>query len=113
MIVDDLKSILESDGYTVNTQVQEKMLKQNEVTILIEDIEVDVESFDTYNFTYLISILFMTQSPSTMVSEIKNIISLIENNINTTNKYRFVDVQIVREGTLYMVGVLFEFTEVI
>lgn len=111
-LIKPIRDVLEDKGYTVNLRPQEvPQVKKKEVTILIRSIDITPSTLTDYYFRPTISIGMVRDNCVDVIDDVKTILLAIEQNLSSTQKYKFVGVELTLEGNAYIVFLNFEYTD--
>ena len=111
--IENVISGLRSIGYKVSVSPQEK-ISDKEVIITIEDLEIEVETSQSYFFNQTYAINWYSDDIVSIATAIPVIMGAVEVAvIGTARNFKFINPEINREGTAYLIGLKFSFTETI
>ena len=111
-IVDKIRIELQKEGYKVNTTPQEKLTFNDEIVVLVTNVDVDVESFNSYIVTYEICIFVDLLDYKDVFTVIPDIIRIL-NPFTISTSFRITgSVKDIDFGE-YFVGLSAEYKEVI
>lgn len=111
--IDDVMSGLRGIGYKVSLSPQET-IGTKEVVITLENIDIEVETSQSYFFTQTYALNWYADNIVTIVSAIKSIMVAVEGScVATARNFKFLTPEISREGTAYLITLNFQFTEMI
>jgi hypothetical protein len=106
-----------SHGWTVHASRQEK-IGTRELVIVLDDINVEIETTATYHCRSWILMEFSTNSPDTIATDIVSLVHDIEEDIAAGSElgketFKFIDSEVNQLGTMYRVSITMEYKEVI
>ncbi len=110
-VVEEISSILKASGYVVNITPQEKqMMAAREIIILLNDIEIKVESEVSYIENVKLILRWQDTNIDTILSSIVTIMKKLEQGLTVSNLFRFEKPKIDLLGTAYIISLGFQYT---
>lgn len=113
-IFDDIITVLKGDGYIVNESPQEKQrLSPKELVIIVDDLDIEVESVVSYIQTVTIAIVMNIKTASDVIELPAALMETIERGITPSHGFKFSDIKLDLLGTLYQVKIVYSYKEVL
>lgn len=111
--IENVMNGLRGIGYRVSLSPQEK-ISEKEVVITIEDLEIEVETSQSYFFNQTYAINWYSDNIVSIAAAIPLIMTAVEASaVGTARNFKFINPEIDREGTAYLIVLKFSFTETI
>ena len=110
-VVTQVKSILESAGYSVEIRPQEKTYNK-QILLLLDAMEFEVETQTTYRANFSVTIRYVADSADDAIAKTIEIMQLVEPNI-TALTFKFETPLIEIDSRVYYILLPFTYTEVI
>jgi len=113
-----IRAALAKLGYKVHATRQEK-IGSNELVVVLDDVEVEIETTLTYHTRNYVLIEWDTSTPDNIPTQIVTLIAALEEYMlyNTTESLRssftFIQSEINPLGITYRVSIIIRYTEVI
>lgn len=113
-VLEELITVFKANGYVVNVNPLEKsLLSYKEVLITMNDVDVDVESLSSYKMDVTLSIGWQEQDINKIIEGIVTIIQLIEEGLVINKTVKFIKPKVELFGTLYIVTLLYKYSNII
>jgi hypothetical protein len=118
-MITTIRSALATLGYTVHATRQEKVaMRDKEVVVVIDDVDVRIETTFTYRAYVWVLIEWDTTSPDNIPTQIVNLITDLEDAIADSSAeckatFKFIQSEVNQLGLAYRISVVIEYVDLI
>lgn len=110
---DNICTALTTCGYVVNKADQEKITEGGkEIVVTMLDVDLNVESFASYEMPVTVGIMFKVDNPNNIVTLIANMCSKLDKEIAQPS-FKFGKPSINKLGQTYKVVVIVNYKEIV
>ena len=117
-MISEIRTALESLGYTVHSTRQEK-IKSGEFVVIVDDVDIRIETNQEYRVYVWILIEWDTMSPDDIPTDIVTLLRNLEQAIYTDQSvsccatFKFIQSEVNQLGLMYRVSVVVEYVDLI